>query len=51
MSKTDKTEFYATVDVNSDDLDNQLSEWRHYYNWDRPHSALKAKTSMEKYCT
>jgi transposase InsO family protein len=47
--KTDKTEFYATVDIESDDLANQLSEWQHYYNWNRSHSAHKGKTPMEKY--
>lgn len=47
--KTDKAEFYATVDIDSDDLDNQLSEWHHYYNWNRSHSAHKGKTPMEKY--
>ncbi|MCG9730642.1 integrase core domain-containing protein, partial [Shewanella sp. Isolate13] len=35
--------------ITSDDLDNQLSEWQHYYNWERPHSAHKGKTPMEKY--
>ena len=47
--KTDKTEFYATVNINSVDLDEQLAEWQHYYNWDRPHSAHKGNTPMEKY--
>lgn len=47
--KTDKAEFYATVDIESDDLNNQLYEWQHYYNWNRPHSAHKGKTPMEKY--
>ncbi|WP_233997942.1 IS481 family transposase [Pseudoalteromonas sp. T1lg10] len=47
--KTDKSEFYATIDIDSDDLHEQLSEWQHYYNWTRPHSALKGKTPMEKY--
>jgi len=47
--KTDKSEFYATVDINSDNLQEKLAEWQHYYNWMRPHSALKGKTPMEKY--
>lgn len=47
--KTDKTEFYATIDVHSDNLDMDLSEWQHYYNWIRPHSAHKGRTPMEKY--
>ena len=47
--KTDKAEFYATVDLASDDLDNLLAEWQHYYNWERPHSAHHGKTPMERY--
>jgi len=26
-----------------------MAEWQHYYNWMRPHSALKGKTPMERY--
>ena len=47
--KTDKTEFYATVDITSENLQDQLAEWQHYSNWLRPHSALKGKTPMERY--
>ena len=34
--KTDKTEFYVTVDLAADNLDELLAAWQHYYNWDRP---------------
>ncbi|MGQ6551100.1 integrase core domain-containing protein, partial [Serratia sp. IR-2025] len=27
----------------------QLAEWQHYYNWERPHSAHNGKTPMEHY--
>ncbi len=47
--KTDKTEFYPTVDLNSNNLDDLLAEWQHYYNWDRPHSAHHGKSPMERY--
>lgn len=47
--KTDKAEFYATIDTSSDDIDDLLAEWQHYYNWDRPHGAHKGKTPMERY--
>lgn len=47
--KTDKMEFYATVDLNSNSLDDLLADWQHYYNWLRPHSAHNGKTPMEKY--
>ena len=39
--KTDKLEFYATCDLDDPDLEDRLAEWQHYYNWRRPHGALK----------
>lgn len=42
---TDKAEFYATVDLSANDL----RDWQHYYNWERPHSAQNGKTPMERY--
>lgn len=47
--KTDKAEFYATVDLCADDLKERLAEWQHYYNWERSHSAHNGKTPMERY--
>jgi len=47
--KTDKIEFYSTVDISSADMDSLLAEWQHYYNWERPHSAHNGKTPMERY--
>ena len=47
--KTDKTEFYPTVDLRSNELDDLLAEWQHYYNWERPHSANNGKTPIDKY--
>ena len=47
--KTDKTEFYATIDTTAENIDDLLAEWQHYYNWDRPHSAHKGKSPMERY--
>lgn len=48
--KTDKLEFYATVDLSDPHLDDRLAEWQHYYNWRRPHGALNGKTPIEKAC-
>ena len=39
--KTDKIEFYSTIDLAPVDLDMLLAEWQHYYNWERPHSATR----------
>lgn len=39
--KTDKAEFYATVDLSANTLKDLLAQWQHYYNWERPHSAHK----------
>jgi transposase InsO family protein len=47
--KTDKTEFYPTVDLLDQRLEQLLAEWQHYYNWDRPHSAHHGKFPMDKY--
>lgn len=47
--KTDKAEFYATINLKADNLDMLLAEWQHYYNWERPHSAHNGKTPMDKY--
>ena len=47
--KTDKAEFYATVDLKSEEIHEQLAEWQHYYNWERPHSAHNGKTPIERY--
>lgn len=47
--KTDKAEFYATVDLAATDLRDLLAEWQHYYSWERPHSAHNGKTPMERY--
>lgn len=44
---TDKTEFYSTTDIDSKTLSEQLAEWQHYYNWERPHSAHNGKTPVE----
>ena len=46
--RTDLDEFYATVNLNDPALADQLSEWQHYYNWDRPHSSLQGKTPVER---
>lgn len=47
--KTDKAEFYATVNIKSSELHELLAEWQQYYNQERPYSAHNGKTPMEKY--
>jgi len=47
--KTDKAEFYATVDLNSPDLDEQLGCWQHYDHWARPHGAHNGRPPIDKY--
>lgn len=46
--KTDKIEFYAICNLDAPGLEERLSEWQHYYNWRRPHGALKGKTPMQR---
>ena len=48
--RTDKDEFYSTVKLELQELQQTLSEWQHYYNWQRAHGTLKGKTPMEKVC-
>lgn len=43
--KTDLEEFYALTDLsNFDQLEDELSEWQFFYNWQRPHGSLNNKT-------
>jgi transposase InsO family protein len=46
--KTDLEEFYPTVSLKDAALDERLSEWQHYYNWERPHGALNGKSPIDK---
>jgi len=48
--QTDLAEFYATADLAAADLDGQLDLWQHFYNWNRPHSALGGKTPIDRVC-
>lgn len=47
--KTDLDEFYATVELKSSDLETQLLEWQHYYNWHRPHGSLNGRPPIDKF--
>ena len=46
---TDLEEFYATVSLDSPDPPEQLQQWRHFYNWDRPHGVLHGKPPIERF--
>jgi transposase InsO family protein len=48
--KTDKIEFYPTVDLADPELAVRLEEWQFSYNWQRPHSSLGGKTPIERCC-
>lgn len=45
--RTDLEKFWPTVDLDAADLENQLSEWRHYYNWERPHGSLNGNSPID----
>ena len=47
--KTDKEEFYPTVDLQANNLEDLLLEWQHYYYWFGPHSSLGGKGPDECY--
>lgn len=45
---TDEMEFYQLLTYTDDvDLDQKLSTWENYYNFHRPHGALRGKTPYE----
>lgn len=44
--KTDKVEFYPTVDLKDGELALRLEEWQFDYNWHRP----RGKTPVERCC-
>ena len=48
--KTDKIEVYPTIDLVDTELALRLDEWQFSYNWRRPHSSLKGKMPMGRYC-
>lgn len=39
-----------TFDIKNPELEQELSEWQHYYNWLRPHGSLKGKTPIDVIC-
>jgi len=47
--KTDFDEFYSTIDLKASDLEDQLQEWQHFYNWNRSHGSHGGLTPMDKY--
>lgn len=47
--RTDLEEFWPTVDLDAGDLEDRLSEWQHYYNWERPHGSLNGNSPIDRY--
>ncbi len=48
MQKTDLEEFYALADLSDfEKLREELGYWQFFYNWKRPHGALKGKTPFQ----
>ena len=48
--RADLEEFWPTVDPHSLDVRERLAEWQHFWNWERPHSALGGKTPIDRTC-
>jgi transposase InsO family protein len=47
--RTNRVEFYATVERRDPQLEAKLKEWQHFYNWTRPHVAHGGRPLMERY--
>lgn len=47
--RTDRVEFYATVQHNDPELKDKLKEWQNFYNQIRPHTSLGGKPPMARY--
>ena len=48
--KTDREEFWAVSDPRTPDVELRLAEWRHSYDWARPHGSLNGQTPIEALC-
>jgi hypothetical protein len=48
--RTTLEEFWSTVDLAVDDLQERLDEWQHFYNWQRPHGALGGRSPIDRVC-
>jgi transposase InsO family protein len=48
--KTDVDEFWSLINVGSDDLEDQLTEWQHCYNWERVHGSI-GMPPIDKLCS
>lgn len=41
--KTDKAEFYTTINIKSNDIHELFAEWQQYYNWERPYMLIMVR--------
>ena len=48
--RTSLEEFWSSVELDTPDLEQPLQEWQHYYNWERPHSALAGSMPIDRCC-
>jgi transposase InsO family protein len=48
--RTALEEFWSWVEPKADDLEQQLQEWQHHYNWERSHTALGGATTIDRCC-
>jgi len=48
--RADLEEFWPTVDPKSPDIQQQLDEWQHFWNWRRPHTGLGGQSPIDRVC-
>jgi transposase InsO family protein len=49
--RTALEEFWSGAALKAVDLEQQLQQWQHHYNWERPHTALGGITPIDRCCS
>lgn len=50
VQRTVLEEAWAIVDARAPEAGDQLAEWVHHHNWDRPHEALGGLCPIDRVC-
>ena len=50
MQRSALEEFWPTVELADQELDDRLADWQHFYNRDRPHDSLGGRAPIDRAC-